>query len=259
MGKVVNCTAVSLLQGLGPSSVGAVITDPPYFINMGRPDTPTAGVGHDPWSDESTLDGMIKWSEDHVREIHRVLRPGGAAVTMGGSQSLSAWEVAADRIGLKWMAELTVLWNTGKPRAYNFGSLTTTVRWHVKPGAKHVFNTQKRTIYSNVLVCDKIPYRNRVHPAQKPVELTNFFVSLLTNEGDLVVDPFCGSGSTLVSAAMCGRRWMGSDIDFEHAQRAQARASHWGPEEDDLNPLYLWVNGKLYPVEEDDGEINDVD
>lgn len=227
-------------------TVGAYITDPPFFVGISRDG---GGVGADPWVNISTMDDMIAWSQPLANQIYRTLRPGGASVFMGGSHSISAWEVAAQRAGLKWMAELTVLWNTGKPRNRNFGSLTTTIRWHVRPGARYTFNgTDFRSIYSNVLVATKVPRDEKVHPAQKPVELTNVLVSLLTHEEDLVIDPFCGSGSTLVSAAICGRNFLGCDLDIDNCNIANIRAMQAELEEANLKPIYLWVNGKLTEI-----------
>jgi site-specific DNA-methyltransferase (adenine-specific) len=243
--------ALDLLSKLPANSVGGVVSDPPFFIGIKRDE---GGAGFDPWVGKSvsTIDEMINWYSPVAMHTRRVLRPGGACVIMGGSQSIAAWEVAASRAGLVWMADLTVLWNTGKPRARNFGSLATTIRWHAKPGYRHSFNSgAKRAIYSNVLVCDKVPLKDRLHAAQKPVELTNFLVSLLTNEGDTVVDPFCGSGSTLVSAAMCGRNFIGCDLDAHNVGIATSRTRRIDLEEADLRPIYLWVNGQLTPIEGD--------
>lgn len=244
-GEVYNLPALDLLGLLDTGSVGAVIMDPPFFVSIGRAEGwhEQRGAGVDPWSSLSKTDDMVTWSIPLAEQVLRVLRPGGACVVMGGSHSISAWQIAADRVGLSWMAEITVLWNTGKPRARNFGSLTTTVRWHTKPGARHTFNTSKRSIYSNVVICGKVHPLYRVHAAQKPVELTNFLVTLLTNERDLVVDPFCGSGSTLVSAAMCDRRWVGGDTDQDSCEIAKKRVSRYTLEEEDLKPMFFWYGG----------------
>lgn len=249
IGYIECCKAVDMLSKLPRASVGAVVSDPPFFIGMRRDE---GGVGCDPWTGSAvaTIDDMIAWYAPIAHHTSRVLRPGGACVIMGGSQSIAAWEVVAMRANLLWMADLTVLWNTGKPRARNFGSLATTIRWHSKPGYRHSFNSgTKRAIYSNVLVCDKVSIKDRHHPAQKPVELTNFLVSLLTEHSDLIVDPFCGSGSTLVSAAMCGRSFIGCDMDPLYCDVSRRRTKQLELEEADLKPLYLWVNGDLYPVE----------
>lgn len=240
--------AADLLSSLGNSSVGAIVSDPPFFIGIGRDE---GGAGNDPWvPGVSTLDSMIQQYDPVAQQAARVLRPGGSTIIMGGSQSISAWEVVATRAGLIWMAELTVLWNTGKPRSRNFGSLTTTIRWHIRPGARHSFNHRTRAVYSNVIVCEKVPLRDRHHQAQKPVELTNLLISLLTAEDDLIVDPFCGSGSTLVSAEMCGRRWVGSDLDYNYCAIADRRAKRAELEVADLRKIWWWVNGRLVRVED---------
>lgn len=246
--QIVNASALDLLRGLDSNTVAAVITDPPFFVGIGRGEH-EGGFGSDPWSEISTLEETVKWTLPHAVEVKRVLRAGGGCVVMGGSQSLAAWELAAAKVGLSWMAELVVLWNTGKPRARSFGSLSTSIRWYVKPGARHAFNAanEARSIYSNVIVCRKVPLEKREHPAQKPVELTNFLVTLLTDEQDLVVDPFCGAGTTMVSAAATNRRWVGGDTDENAVQVATRRSRH--PEFEDTNPLYLWINNRLIPVE----------
>lgn len=249
MNQAVQASAVELLTSIGSNSVGAVVTDPPFFVNVGRADgwDKACGMGADPWEDISSVEEAIRWTQPHADQIKRILRPGGSAVIMGGSQSLAAWEVAAAKAGLNWMAEITVLWNTGKPRARNFGSLSTAIRWYSKPGARHAFNAgDVRSIYSNVLVARKVPIAQRAHPAQKPVELTNFLVSLLSNDGDLIVDPFCGAGSTAVSAAICGRRWIAGDLEEKYVRVTEQRVRH--AEMEEMQPLFLWVNNKLVPV-----------
>jgi DNA modification methylase len=123
------------------------------------------------------------------------------------------------------------------------------IKWHIKPGARHTFNSGSvRSIYSNVIVATKVPVHDRVHIAQKPVELTNFLISLLTERDDLIVDPFCGSGSTLVSAAICGRPWLGCDTDKTQCDIAATRTMRHELEEAELRPLHLWVNGRLQEV-----------
>lgn len=248
-GLIFNEDAINFLKGLPSDSVGAVVMDPPFFVSIGR--GKFEGIGHDPWNAGiSSMDDIVKWSVPLAQEVNRILRPGGASVVMGGSQSLAGWEVATSRADMRWMAEMTVLWNTGKPRNRNFGSLTTSIRWHIKQGSRHSFNfTGKKSVYSNVMVCTKVPVADRYHTAQKPVELTNFLISLLSEREDVIVDPFCGSGSTLVSAAMCDRRWIGNDLDPDNIDISAMRTQNLEIEASDLRKLYLWVNNKLYPVE----------
>lgn len=63
----------------------------------------------------------------------------------------------------------------------------------------------------------------RLHPTQKSVLLMSALIELVTARGQLVVDPFCGSGSTLIAARRCGRKFIGCDMNGEYCQTAQAR------------------------------------
>jgi site-specific DNA-methyltransferase (adenine-specific) len=78
----------------------------------------------------------------------------------------------------------------------------------------------------------EIPYlnpkaRERVgYPTQKPILLLERIISLSTNEGALVLDPFCGSGTTLVAAKLLNRRWFGIDISVDAVSLAEKRLTN---------------------------------
>jgi site-specific DNA-methyltransferase (adenine-specific) len=230
-----------LTSRLPDGSVGAVVSDPPFFCGIGRDE---GGLGSDPWEDKvSDSSSAVTWARPHAVQFKRILRKGGAAVVMAGVHATAAWMVTMEEAGFIWMSELMVLWNSGKPRIRNFGSLCTHVLWFAAPGARHTWNSERKAIYSNILVCDKVPQVEKVHPAQKPVELTTFLISLLSKQGDVILDPFCGSGSTLVSAAIVGRPYIGFDRDKEQCTIARARARNWELESE--GEIALWVNGRL--------------
>ncbi len=68
------------------------------------------------------------------------------------------------------------------------------------------------------------PYTgNRLHPTQKPVEALTPLIGAFTKPGDLVLDPFCGSGSTLDAARQLGRDWTGIELNDRHFQTASRR------------------------------------
>lgn len=222
---VAHCSAYDLLSAVDDGVIGAVITDPPEVV-----------------TDAKSV----------IRQVGRVLRPGGGLVVIGSSpRALAVWERLGPKAGLHRMAEVVVLWDSGKPRTRNFGSLHTRVIWYTKGGNRHTFNMDLdvipgREMFSNVVIVKRVPVLERVHPSEKPVGLTNFLVSLLTNTGDVVVDPYCGSGSTLVSAVQCGRGYLGADIDEWHVRTAQRRIGHADLELPE--PVYLWVNGVQHEI-----------
>jgi len=75
----------------------------------------------------------------------------------------------------------------------------------------------------NILKFDFAPGERGHHDAQKPVALLEYLVRLTTKEGQLVIDPFCGSGSTGVACRQIGRRFIGIDQDMDHVETAKRR------------------------------------
>jgi adenine-specific DNA-methyltransferase len=64
---------------------------------------------------------------------------------------------------------------------------------------------------------------NRLHPTQKPVPSLKPVIEAFTERGDIVLDPFAGSGSTLLAAKILGRRYIGIELDAEYANTARRR------------------------------------
>ena len=79
----------------------------------------------------------------------------------------------------------------------------------------------------SVLPCDVVGNRDKgkVHPTQKPVALFEYLVRTYSDEGDVVLDPFAGSGTTAVACANTGRRFVCVESDATHARDARRRAS----------------------------------
>lgn len=64
---------------------------------------------------------------------------------------------------------------------------------------------------------------NKIHPTEKPVELMKFYIANSSKEGDIVFDPFCGAGSTLIAAKELNRKYIGCEIDIEYYKIALKR------------------------------------
>ena len=64
---------------------------------------------------------------------------------------------------------------------------------------------------------------NPFHPTQKPVRSLKPVIEAFTRQGDVVLDPFCGSGSTLLAAKILGRRYIGIELSADYAEAARQR------------------------------------
>jgi hypothetical protein len=228
---------IDLLTELQPNSAGAVIIHPPADIGKGTSDKAVC------------VDEQVHALTDLSIEVARVLKPGGVCLALGEPGVMTAWGVALLRAELAFLGELAVIWDRPtlrRPHALaNLPSLFTTVRRYVKPGHRGPFNP--RNAYearSNVLVCQP---SHETGPTQLPVELFNYLVSVFTDENDIVVDPWCRSGSSLVAAELNEREWIGADPILDNCKVARSRV--WTAEMEMLNPIGYWCDGKIEYIE----------
>lgn len=242
--KVKKQAAIRTLQEAEGSEAGLVILDPPSEF----------GVGEDAEEEESKLDRQIISLTSIVEEVKAALAPGGSVMIIGDPPMVTAWDVAANWTGdLRYRSTIVVLWdrsrnNRGPAAHLPASSMHTLIQWRVKTGHRYGRTIPTIETKSDVVVCRDIPVSDKKNPTQRPVELFNFLLSICTRRGDLVVDPFCGSGSSLVAAEMNGRRWIAGDTDKEQCKIAERRTQLIEIEEAELQPMFWWRgNGK--PIE----------
>lgn len=249
--------ARQLLSALDPNTVGMVVIDPPANYSLDNTTTDDDAI-------EIPLLDQVTAFVEIAELVKKVLRPGGSCVTISEPRALAAWESAAAWAELQHMADLVVLWDkpargeTVKVKAasrrqtvkeVDLQSHFTGIKWHIKPGYRHSHNPLSAlTSKSNVIVCRPVPIVDRHCPTQRPTELFNYLISLLTQNNDLIVDPFCGSGASLVAACMNERPFIGGDCNTAMCDIARVRASRYEHEESHLRPLKLWVRGKLVEI-----------
>lgn len=248
--RVLQGDVLGKLHFIPEQAIGMVLTEPPIFCGFDRDSESPNDVSRirstDPWSEIESIDTAAAWGEHLMRQFRRITRPGGAVVFLADPRASAAWMHAAENVGLIYMAQLVVLWDGGTSRERSFGSAHSNILWFTVPGARHSWNNEQRSLPSNILVCNRVPREVKAHPAQKPLELSNFLVSLLSRPDDVILDPFCGSGTVLVSAELCGRPWLGIDHDEEWAKLSRRRINH--AEVEDQGELFMWLNGELIPL-----------
>lgn len=96
----------------------------------------------------------------------------------------------------------------------------------IKKGGKWTFNRLSDTYERPKIVCgitSKGEKINGGHPTQKPIEVMEWIVNRLTNKGDLVLDPFCGSGSTGIACINKNRRFVGIELEDAYFNMANER------------------------------------
>jgi site-specific DNA-methyltransferase (adenine-specific) len=160
---------------------------------------------------------MLAWLR--TRAPHRAQRLSVVFSRRGDLKSAARW--SGWRVGNLRPTFEPILWLV-KP--YKIG---TTIADNMRNEGVGAFNEGAFLRYvrepENVIPCGTTLDESRLHPAQKPVKLMEALIELTTAPGQLVLDPFCGSGTTLVAARRLGRRYLGFEINREFAALARQR------------------------------------
>jgi len=172
---------------------------------------------------------MFSWMRQ--RAPHRAQRISIVYARRGDLENSRKWD--GWRVGNLRPTFEPVLWFT-KP--YKIG---TTIADNVLMHGVGAFNEEAFLKYEvspdNVLTSGFMSGEAGHHPTQKPIKLMQALIALTTQEGQIVLDPFCGSGSTLVAAKLLGRNYIGLESNKEYADTAKERLKH----ENKLQPSLL--------------------
>jgi len=208
---IIHADSLTILRQMEAESVDAIITDPPYGINYHS--TTNASVMNDKAP-------FIWWLYD----AYRVLKSGDSG--RGCLVCFTRWDVEqvfidAMRIA-GFIVKSEVIWDKvfhgmGDTKA-QFAPTHENIIFAVK--GKFSFPGHRP---KDLITCQKLASSQMVHPTEKPVGLLANLITAVTKPGDLIVDPFAGSGSTLVAAHKTKRRFIGIEYDDEHYEKAQRR------------------------------------
>lgn len=180
-----------------------------------------------------------------VRSAVRVLAPGGGVIVIARPPLLTAWDIAVGDEGgtLRFDTEFVTLWKRPLRRksGVRVEPVGTTARWYVRNGLHRAAPAKEFSTPSNVAVCEAVPtYLSRA-AVQRPVEFFTYFISLLTEPDALIVDPYCGTGSSLVAAEIMGRRWIAGDISQTMVDISRDRVLHAEHEAAYAGRFHLWT------------------
>jgi DNA modification methylase len=209
--RIITGECVQVMREMPESSVDCVITDPPYLVNYTSRDG--RGYRNDNPSDTS-------WLLPTYRELYRVLKPDRFLVSFYGFPKaeafLTAWRVSGfDPIGhLVWV----------KP----YASTEKFVRYYHEQA---YLLAKGRPRKPRLRLPDVLEWQytgNRLHPTQKPLMAILPLVQAFSSRGDIVLDPFTGSGTTAVAAQALSRRFIGIELDPTYAAKAQERVRREG-------------------------------
>jgi site-specific DNA-methyltransferase (adenine-specific) len=218
---------LNVMGSLADGSVDMIWTDPPYGHSNHDGDLNSRLNDHreiesKPIANDDA-DGMRRVVDGMLTEAARVLSPDCCCCCCccgGGPRPTFAWVAdRMDRAGLTFFH--SVIWDKKNP-----GLGWRYRRQHEMVMVAH--RTSGKLLWANDNIAARnifsmMPPRDRVHPNEKPVGLVEHFISLHTIPGQLVLDPFMGSGTTGVACAQMGRAFIGVELDPDHFETACRR------------------------------------
>jgi len=229
--------------GLPEGGVEMIFADPPYFLSNGGVTCHSGRrvkVDKGEWDKSRGADLNHQFNLEWLRRCQSALKPNGSIWITGTQHVIFSVGFALQQLGFKLLNSIS--WEKPNPppnlSCRYFTHSTEMVVWAAKSSAsKHTFNYKlMRQINGGRQM--KAVWRIGAprasektfgkHPTQKPVALIERCILASTNRGDLVLDPFAGSGTTGIAAIKLGRRFLGVDLDLPSVELAAKRLAHAG-------------------------------
>ena len=235
---------IKLMKEIPSNSVDLIIADPPY--NLGK----DFGNGSDKWDD---VQKWFEWSKKWIDECYRILKPTGSLFIYGIHKYLCYLQIYLYEKGMIYGRQFIwtyengwskymkypashyepILWFT-KSNKYTYIPIREPYKsterlkhkltkngkiWKPHPEGRHGGDVWKFP----VLAGKRFEKERVEHPTQKPLTITNRIITHFSNENDLVLIPFAGSGTECVGAKMNKRRYIGFEINPSYIKIAKER------------------------------------
>jgi modification methylase len=247
---VIEAECVDALRALPPASVHAIFADPPYNLQLQgalfRPDNSAVDAVDDDWDQFASFEAYDAFTHDWLAAARRVLRGDGTIWVIGSYHNIFRVGRIMQDQGF-WILN-DVIWRKSNPmpnfRGRRFTNAHETMIWaaHGK-GARHRYNHDAMKALNDGLSMRSdwlIPLCTgaerlrgedgaKLHPTQKPEALVSRVLLACTEPGEIVLDPFFGTGTTGAVARRLNRRFIGIERDPVYVAHARARIDSVDP------------------------------
>ncbi len=232
--KLIYNDIFKVIKKFEDKSIDMIFADPPYFLS-GNGITCSGGkmvsVNKGEWDKALSIKEKHKFNKKWIRECYRILKDNGTIWISGTLHNIYSIGMALEEEGFKIINNIT--WQKTNPppnlACKTFTHSTETILWARKDlkNIKYTFNyTLMKEINNNKQMKDvwttslTKPSEKKCgkHPTQKPLEILDKIILASTKEKDLILDPFCGSSTTGISAVRLNRRYIGIDNEKEYIE-----------------------------------------
>lgn len=242
-----NSDCLEVISRIPDNSIDMVFADPPYMLSNNGftcQGGKMVSVNKGKWDSSKGFENDLIFHETWISECRRILKPEGTIWISGTYHSIYQCGYLLQKLNFHFLNDISWFKPNASPNlsCRFFTASHETLLWARKDKkAKHAFNYEKMKNGSFPKDILKKPEKQMrsvwsipapspsekefgKHPTQKPLELLKRVVLSSTNEGDIILDPFNGGGSTGVAAAMIGeRKYIGCEIDMRYIELTTKR------------------------------------
>lgn len=249
LGRVLIGDCLQILETIPEKSIDLIFADPPYNLQLSqelfRPNMTRVDGVVEPWDRFDSFADYDAFTRAWLSACRRVLKDTGTVWVIGSYHNI--YRVGAIMQDLDYWILNDIAWIKSNPtpnfRGVRFTNAHETLLWaQKKKGARYTFNHHAMKALNDDLqmrsdwllpVCsgkERLRVHGRkVHPTQKPEALLYRVILSSSNPGDVVLDPFLGTGTTGVVARKLQRKWIGIERETEYAELAERRIAEVDP------------------------------
>jgi modification methylase len=243
LGQIIPGDCIAAMRSLPDASVDLVFADPPYNLQLGgdlaRPDGSHVDAVTDAWDKFDSFATYDKFTREWLTEARRVLKPNGSLWVIGSYHNIFRVGAILQDLGF-WILN-DIVWRKANPmpnfKGTRFTNAHETLIW-ASQGEKNRYTFNYRVMKT---LNDELQMRSdwvlpicggqerlkrdgvKAHPTQKPEALLYRVMLATTNKGDVILDPFFGTGTTGAVAKRLGREWIGCEKEDIYREVAMER------------------------------------
>ena len=241
--QIIMQDCITAMRALPAKSIDLIFADPPYNLQLGgdlsRPDGSHVDAVTDDWDKFDSLSHYDRFTRDWLAEARRILKDNGSIWVIGSYHNI--FKVGAAIQDLDFWILNDIIWRKSNPmpnfKGTRFTNAHETLIWAAKSEkSRYTFNYRAMKTLNDELqmrsdwefpVCggqERLKKGGvKVHPTQKPEALIYRILLACTKPGDVVLDPFFGTGTTGAVAKRLGRRWIGIEREIGYCDAALDR------------------------------------
>jgi modification methylase len=252
LNQILHGDCIEILKSLPENSVDLIFADPPYNLQLRndlyRPNMTKVNAVNDGWDQFESFADYDAFTREWLSASRRVLKETGTIWVIGTYHNIYRVGAIVQDLGFWILNDIVFVKYNPMPnfRGVRFTNAHETLLWaQKKKGAKYTFNHQAMKALNDDLQMRSDWYLpiatgnqrlkmngKKAHSTQKPEALLYRILMASSQPGDVVLDPFFGTGTTGAVAKKLGRRWIGIERDKKYVKLAQKRIEAVEPAED---------------------------